>query len=139
MFFLHFNKSIINYYIELNTNNVSSFQSVSARRPTKFVFGYPLEEGVLDDPNERRESSDFVNREHPDSPDFVDSGRKKSVAFDEHIERMHIDPVEGVEDESDSESSGTKEKNTNDMPTSKSESYIGGDEQLPSQIFKEIF
>lgn len=139
MLLLHFNKSIINHYIELITNYFSSFQSISARRPTKFVFAYPLEEGVLDDPNERRESSDFVNRERPDSSDFIDSGRKKSVAFDENVERMHIDPVEGVEDESDSESSDTKEKNTNDMPTSQSESYIGGDEQLPSQIFKEIF
>ncbi|XP_019756125.2 uncharacterized protein LOC109534776 [Dendroctonus ponderosae] len=102
-------------------------RSVADRRPTKFVFGHPLEAGVLDPiadiPEERRRSLDL-----PDD--------KKKVAFDvENVERMDFEPVEEQDEEEETE--GTRDSNV-----FKAEAQLkinADDAQLPSQVFKEIF
>ncbi|XP_030756969.1 uncharacterized protein LOC115882857 [Sitophilus oryzae] len=67
-----------------------NYISVADRRPTKFVFANPLEEGVFD-------STDSSAKSPVPNPD---EERKKSVAFDDNVERVHIDPIQ---DESDSD------------------------------------
>lgn len=106
---------------------VCRLRSVADRRPTKFVFGQPLESGVLDPiadiPEERRRSLDL-----PDD--------KKKVAFDvENVERMDFEPVE--EQDEEEEMGDTPENN---VFKAEVELNIKADEtQLPSQVLKEIF
>ncbi|XP_066149225.1 uncharacterized protein [Euwallacea fornicatus] len=115
----------------------SGFKSVANRRPTEFVFGYPLESGVLDNTTyDRRESSDYNVDIAQERRTSLDLPEKKSVAFDENIERMHIDSVEADDsnhEDEEEEDQGPKQHKT------EAELYTADEEQLPSQIFKEIF
>ncbi|XP_066260115.1 uncharacterized protein [Euwallacea similis] len=118
-------------------DEAQGFQSVANRRPTKFVFGYPLESDLFNNTSDdRRESSDY-NVDIPEEQKIpLDLPEKKSVAFDENIERMDIDPVE--EDDSDDEEEGEEDQEPT-QHSSEAEQHVTDEEKLPSQIFKEIF
>lgn len=85
----------------------SSLQSVADRRPTKFVFSNPVGNGILNLPDDRRESSDHHLQEIPEerrrSIGLDEPEGKKAVAFDDNVERMHIDTVEPTEEEEESD------------------------------------
>ena len=70
---------------KINSSLIFSLQNVANRRPTKFVFENPLEKTAFEPP-ERRESSDYITS--PEYDDYAD--KKKSVAFDDNVEKMHI-------------------------------------------------
>lgn len=101
-----FSKTIFNF----------SLQSVADRRPTKFVFSNPVENGTLNIPDDKRESSDYYLHEIPEerrrSLGLHEPEGKKAVAFDENVERMHIDTVEPTEEEEEEESDEESDEDT---------------------------
>ncbi|XP_076269883.1 uncharacterized protein LOC143202315 [Rhynchophorus ferrugineus] len=107
-----------------------SFTNVAERRPTKFVFGDPLEEGVLDEPQ--------VTSAQPEEE------RKKSVVFSDNIERVQLDSDEDDEDdkeddESDKETKKDEPEYTVTNPVKDTDDIDDKTTEMPSQIFKEIF
>lgn len=121
--------------VRINANKIYfSFTNVAERRPTKFVFGDPLEEGVLDEPK--------IASPQPDEE------RKKSVVFSENVERMQIDSVEEEDDDDykdvddDESDHGSNKDETAVTVTATDEDTPDINEkttEMPSHIFKEIF
>lgn len=95
---------------------IFSLQSVADRRPTKFVFSSPVGNGTLYLSDDRRESSDYNIREIPEerrrSLGLQEPEGKKAVAFDDNVERMHIDTVEPTEEEEEEESDEDSDEDT---------------------------
>ncbi|XP_030754867.1 uncharacterized protein LOC115881502 isoform X3 [Sitophilus oryzae] len=99
-----------------------NYISVADRRPTKFVFANPLEEGVFD-------STDSSAKSPVPNPD---EERKKSVAFDDNVERVHIDPIQD-ESDSDEDSDTAENEKAEEKPD---ESQLN---EMPSDILKQVF
>ncbi|KAL1514108.1 hypothetical protein ABEB36_003425 [Hypothenemus hampei] len=117
----------------------TELQSVANRRPTKFVFGNPMETSL--DRENRRESSDYNDTLGDRS---LQLEPKKTVAFDEKVERMHIESTEEPDESSNDASNDDNDDNEADQEESNTEKteddlMVQDEGNLPSHILKEIF
>ncbi|CAG9768617.1 unnamed protein product [Ceutorhynchus assimilis] len=101
-----FNENVEKIDNEIDDEDISDserMQSVTDRRPTKFVFGYPPELGALrlsDKEDENGNLSD-IETVTTKSSDFSNDVKKKGVAFDQNVERIDIEIEEGQESDTE--------------------------------------
>jgi hypothetical protein len=114
---------------EIDDEEPANLQNVADRRPTQYVFGNPMAT-VFDSPlSERRESSDYIGYD----PDI-----KKSVVFDDNVERMHID-VDDANNSADEEDKESYNVNDDDdlKLRFKAELEVKLEEEFPNETFNE--